>query len=180
MKILKRKNLVLVLLVLFALAVSGTTYAYWASEVNGTEDSVVDDNVTIGTGEAITIDVTVADTTDNSLLLIPSTVTPKTGETNSITVSYTVTWKNDDLLDGVADQTVSALVENIAVNGVANPYNLISVEADVNNPTTIGLNETVTFNFVVTMDEPLNVTQYNAVAGLPITFNITFTVGELA
>jgi len=175
MKNLKGKKLVLALLVLFALAVSGSTYAYWASEVNG-NNQTVDNGVNIGTGEEITIDITVSDPETFSDKLVPTTVTPKSGETNSITVTYTVTWEDDALLDGVVDAEVLANVQNIKVANVENPFGLISVEASESNPSTIGLGETVTFTFTVEMAEPTNIEQYNAVANKEITFNITFEV----
>jgi len=174
MKNLKKRNLVLILLVLFALAISGTTYAYWASSVSDFEETV-NNEINIGTGEAITISVDISDSEVFTDKLVPTTVTPGTGETNSITVTYTVTWNDDALLEGTADVAVSALVSNIQVGGVANPYSLVSV-TPVLSPTTIGLGATVTFTFDVTMSEPANVTEYDAVANQAITFDITFNV----
>lgn len=176
MKNLKRRNVVLVLLVLFALAVSGTTYAYWASSVNGVEETV-NNEIIIGEGDAVTVNVDITDTSTYTEKLVPNTpeVTVEAGETKSITVSYSVVWNNDALLDGVADQAISATVSNILVGGVANPYSLITVTPGA-NPTTIGMGDTVVFTFTVTMAEPANVTEYNAVANQTITFDITFDI----
>ncbi len=174
MKNLKRRNVVLVLLVLFALAVSGTTYAYWASSVNGVEETV-NNEIIIGEGDAVTVSVDITDPETHSDKLVPTTVTPGTGETNSVVVSYSVVWNNDDLLDGVADQAISATVSNILVGGVANPYSLITVTPGA-NPTTIGMGDTVVFTFTVTMAEPADVFEYNAVANQTITFDITFDI----
>lgn len=177
MKNLKRRNVVLVLLVLFALAVSGTTYAYWASSVNGVVVETVNNKINIGEGDAVTVSVNITDTSTYTKKLVPNTpeVTAGEGETKSITVSYSVVWNNNNLLDGVADQTISAVVSNIQVGGVANPYSLITVTPGT-NPTTIGMGDTVEFIFTVTMAEPANVEQYNAVANKAITFNITFDI----
>ncbi|PKK88788.1 MAG: hypothetical protein CVV62_01765 [Tenericutes bacterium HGW-Tenericutes-7] len=176
MKNLKRRNVVLVLLVLFALAVSGTTYAYWASSVNGVQETV-NNEINIGQGDAVTINVDITDPQTFTDKLVPNTpeVTAGAGETKSIVVSYSVTWNNDALLDGVADQAISAVVSNIQVGGVANPYSLITVTPG-SNPTTIGMGDTVVFTFTVTMAEPGNVTEYNAVANQAITFDITFDI----
>jgi hypothetical protein len=176
MKNLKRRNVVLVLLVLFALAVSGTTYAYWASSVNGVQETV-NNEINIGEGDAVTVNVDITDTSTYTESLVPNTpeVVAGAGEVKEITVSYSVTWNNDALLDGVADQAISAVVSNIQVGGVANPYSLITVTPGA-NPTTIGMGDTVVFTFTVTMGEPANVTEYNAVANQAITFDITFDI----
>ena len=176
MKNLKRRNVVLVLLVLFALAVSGTTYAYWASSVNGVQETV-NNEINIGEGDAVTINVDITDPQTFTDKLVPNTpeVVAGAGEVKEITVSYSVTWNNDALLDGVADQAISAVVSNIQVGGVANPYSLITVTPGA-NPSTIGMGDTVVFTFTVTMGEPANVTEYNAVANQAITFDITFDI----
>ena len=176
MKNLKRRNVVLVLLVLFALAVSGTTYAYWASSVNGVVQTK-EQEINIGEGDAVTVSVNITDTSTYTEKLVPNTpeVTAGEGETKSITVSYSVVWNNDALLDGVADQAISATVSNILVGGEADPYSLITVTPGA-NPTTIGMGDTVVFTFTVTMAEPKNVTEYNAVADKTITFDITFDI----
>lgn len=176
MKNLKRKNVLLVLLVLLALAVSGTTYAYWASSVNGVQE-LVSNEISIGEGAPVTISVDITDSEIFTNKLVPNTpeVVLGAGETKSITVSYSVTWTTNALLDGVSAQTISALVSNIKVGGVANPYSLITVTPG-SNPTTIGMGDTVLFTFIVTMAEPANQTQYNAVANQDITFDITFDI----
>ncbi len=174
MKNLKRRNVVLVLLVLFALAVSGTTYAYWASSVNGVEQTV-NNTINIGEGDAVTINVDITDP-QTFLTLVPTTVTPGTGETNSIVVSYSVTWNEDALLDGVVNQSITASLGTILVGTAENPAGLISVVANPSNPTEIAMGSTVVFTWTVTMAEPANVTEYNAVANKAITFDITFDI----
>lgn len=181
MKNLKRKNLVLALLVLFALAVTGTSYAYWASSVAGDKE-ILADTVTIGTGEAITVSITPTDTTTETRKLVPAGFGEQTdpvaysGDTESFVVTYSVLWNDDAALDGIVNAGITATIGDILVDGVANPSGLISVTPDAANPTTIALNGTVTFTFTVTMTEPANASEYAAVAGLPITFNVTFDV----
>jgi len=176
MKNLKRKNLVLALLVLFALAVTGTSYAYWASSVAAPTLGVKTPDVVIGSGEAVTMNVTVNETNIDSKVLVPTDrVIDTLTQAASITVEFTVAWLSDSRLEGVADADISAVVSNIKVGGVANPYTLITVTPGT-NPTTIAHEGTAVFTFVVTMDEPDNVTEYNAVAGKIITFDLTFTV----
>ena len=176
MKNLKRKNLVLVLLVLFALAVSGTTYAYWASSVAAPTLGTETPDVVIGAGEAVTMNVIVNETSVDSKVLVPTgRVVDALTQSASITVEYTVAWVLDSRLNGVADAAISAAVSNIEVGGVANPYTLITVTPGT-NPTTIAHEGTAVFTFVVTMNEPANVTEYNAVASETITFDLTFTV----
>ncbi len=175
MKNLKRRNVVLVLLVLFALAVSGTTYAYWASSVNGVQQKQ-ENVINIGEGDAVTVSVNITDPQIFPDKLVPTTVTPGAGETNSIVVSYSVTWNEDALLDGVVNQSITASLGTILVGTAENPAGLISVVANPSNPTEIAMGSTVVFTWTVTMAEPANVAEYNAVANQTITFDITFDI----
>jgi hypothetical protein len=172
---MKKRGLVISLLVLLAVVTSGFTYAFWAAGVTG-NDTDVTGTVNIGTGEAVTVSMTVNETTTAGQILVPAGFEVDPGEVDAVTVSFTVKWNDDAALDGIADATVAALVSNIQVNGVANPYSLVTITPSVSNPTTIALNATVTFSFVITLTEPANATQYTAVAGLPITFDINFSV----
>lgn len=181
MKNLKRKNLVLALLVLLALAVTGTSYAYWASSV--VKDTEIKANtVSVGTGEAITISITPTNNTTETRKLVPvgfgeqTNETTYAGDTESYVINYSVIWNDDTALDGQPDSTISATVGAITVGGVANPSGLIIVTPAASNPTTIALGATVNFTFTVTMTEPADKAEYDAVAGKDITFNVTFEV----
>lgn len=171
----KRKNLIVGVLIFISILFSGFTYAYWASSVIEKSEDVLG-TVEVGTGEVITVEVVLGAQGGDTLDLVPTTVTPLASQSSSIETSFTVEWSDNDLLDGIADADVSVLIENIKVNEVANPHSLISVVEKVGNPTTIRLGDTVTFYFIITMTEPADVDQYEDVAGLPITFDLTFTV----
>jgi hypothetical protein len=174
---MRQKNLVIGLLVMLALVVSGFTYAFWAGTItDGVND--IPGSVQIGEGEPVTIQVAIGAQGGDTEVLVPTTVTPLEGQSNSIEISFIVTWTNDPALTGIADADVSVLIENIEVDGVENPYTLISVVEKSGNPETIALGAQVTFYFVITMSEPSNQEQYTAVAGKEITFDLTFSIDQ--
>ncbi|MDO9629767.1 MAG: hypothetical protein Q7I99_07675 [Acholeplasmataceae bacterium] len=173
---MNKRGLLIGLLIMLAVITSGFTYAYWASNVvEGT--AAVGGSVQIGTGESVTIDVTLGDQGGSTKVLVPvGRVVDAEEQSALIEISFEVTWEDDELLAGIADKAVSVLIENIEVAGVENPYLLINVVEKTGNPTTIALGGTVTFYFEITMSEPGDLTEYTAVAGKEITFDLTFTV----
>jgi len=173
---MKKRGLVIGLLVMLAVITSGFTYAFWANSVLADSEAVVG-NVEIGTGEDVTVQVSIGAQGGSTLDLVPvGFIENAVTQDDEIIISFVVTWVDDAALDGIDDAAVAVLIENIEVNNVANPYGLISVVEQVGNPTTIALAGTATFYFVITMGEPADQTEYTAVAGLGITFDLTFTV----
>lgn len=173
---MNKRGLVIGLLVMLAVITSGFTYAFWANSVTGNSETV-GGSVQIGSGEDVTVEVSIGAQGGSTLLLVPTGfVADVETQDDEIVISFVVTWVDDAALEGIDDADVSVLIDNIKVNDVANPYTLISVVEQAGNPTTISLNGTATFYFVVTMGVPANQTQYDAVAGLGITFDLTFTV----
>jgi len=173
---MNKRGLVIGLLVMLAVITSGFTYAFWANSVTG-NSAVVGGSVQIGSGEDVTVAVEIGTQGGSTLQLVPTGfVEDVETQDDEIIISFVVTWVDDAALDGIEDADVSVLINNIKVNNVENPYTLISVVEQAENPTTISLGGTATFYFVVTMGEPANQTEYTAVAGLGITFDLTFTV----
>ena len=171
MKKLRNKVIATFIVMMFAfIATVGTTYAYWASVINAPAIAEQIPDVVIGSGETVTMNVIVSETNIDTKVLVPSgrVIYIKT-QTESITVTYEVIWVEDTRLNGIEDASITAVVDNIQVDGVANPFALVEVTPGT-NPTTISHTSTITFTFIVTLNEPANLEQYNAVAGKKITF----------
>lgn len=175
---MKQRKLVIGLLVMLAVVVSGFTYAFWAGTITDGTGSAAG-SVQIGEGEPVTIAVSVGAQDGSTLDLVPAGFIEDTeAQDDEIIVTFAVTWTDDDALAGIADADLLASVTNIEVGGVANPYTLISVVPSGLNASTIGLGNTVVLSFVVTMGEPADQTEYTAVAGKEITFDLTFSVNQ--
>jgi predicted ribosomally synthesized peptide with SipW-like signal peptide len=174
MKNLKRKNLVLALLVLFALAISGTTYAYWASSVSVTNDTQ-SESINIGEGQAVTTTVAVTGGAYDGKDLVPTgRVVDSNTQTESIVLVYEVDWtETGTAVDGIAG-TLSATVDNIQgdTNG------LVNISAVLTDGSAIAVNDasTYTVTVTITMTEPADLAQYNAIVNATITFDVTFAV----
>ncbi len=169
------KKVFLGLLLGFALFAGSASFAYWVSGVIGWKQTATPD-VTVGVGKSVTISVDLSRTDGNTKVLVPAgRVVDSNAQTDSVTVTYTVKWNENSLLNGIVDANIAAAVTNITVGGVANPYSLITVTPS-GNPTTIAHKETVTFTFIVTLTEPANKTQYDAVANKTIAFDIDFSI----
>lgn len=172
-----KRNLVIGLLVTLLVAVTGATFAFWASGLNVTQASDDAISITVGTGDTVTSTVSTNDPTVTTDALVPTTITPGAGETNEIVITYNVTWAevgSNNGFDGTAyDLEVS--VNNLLVGGVADSYDLVN--AVVGGATSVTLDgSAAVVTVTVTLDEPLNQTQYDAVAGKTITFNVSFSV----
>ncbi|MDY0023747.1 MAG: hypothetical protein RBR66_02350 [Candidatus Izemoplasmatales bacterium] len=190
MKNLKRKNLVLALLVVLALAVAGTTYAYWASSINVPENTTSTGTVTVGTGNAVQTSYVLTPGTTTGGALVPASqlTNSPSGSVDEVVVNYGVQWVEDGTtsqLDGTtstAPITVSwvitvekpvgtdqsALVSDlVVVTPAANPENL-TLDADPQN-----------FVFTITMTEPANQAEYDAISGATITITFTYSLGTV-
>jgi predicted ribosomally synthesized peptide with SipW-like signal peptide len=168
---MKRKNLIIGALIMLAMLVSGFTYAYWAASVTGNNDTATG-TVQIGVGETYTTTVTVGDQTGG--ILVPSGYADDSGETESVELTFPVSWDGDAAIDGMTGSLV-VTIGDVLVGGVENPYGLINV-AFTANYSIIANGSDVEVLVTITMNEPADQTEYAAVANKNITFTLTFTV----
>jgi hypothetical protein len=173
MKNLKRKNLVLALLVLFALAVTGTSYAYWAASV-AVEDNEQNETINIGTGQAVTTTVAVTGGDYDGKDLVPAGRVNSSTETASIVLTYEVDWtETGTAVDGIAG-TLSA----VASNKQGDTNDLVNISVVLTDGSAIAVNDagTYTVTVTITMTEPADKAEYDAIANATITFDLTFAV----
>ncbi len=174
MKNLKRKNLVLALLVLFALAVTGTSYAYWAASVAVT-DNTQNETINIGAGQAVTTTVAVTGGDYDGKDLVPAgRVVNSSTETASIVLTYEVDWtETGTAVDGIAG-TLSA----VASNKQGDTNDLVNISVVLTDGSAIAVNDagTYTVTVTITMTEPADKAEYDAIANATITFDLTFAV----
>jgi len=170
---MKSKKLAIGLLVMLALVVTTGTFAFWASGISGNNNSATG-TVNVGTGEAVTTTVNVS--AQSGGVLVPSG-RATTGQVETVTLTFPVTWVEDgtnNSFDGNS-ATLAASISNIQINGSATYASLVNTS--ISNPGSITLDgSAVNVEITVTLTEPSNQTEYDAVAGQAITFDVTFTV----
>ena len=150
-------------LVLFLVLIGGTAGAFaWWDSLETTEN-----DVTIGVGEGVTISVDLDAQTSGSL--VPDGVIMKTGDITSSAITFNVTLDPTDLEE---ELDLQAEVNNIEI-GESDTYASL-VNASVDNPGTIQ-NDLVVVTVTVTLDEPEDQTEYDAIKNSDITFDVTFT-----
>ena len=187
------KKLVLLLLLFVGLGASVTAGAYWLESftVNPPTQGTGEVEVTVGVGGEVTVstnldDVDVDGDTD---VLIPSTITPSTGETIEKSFIVTATWGITETAGSIGvvqgDITQNGIIEysNVVIEGSTledGDDKLFHVDITLENSGEIELFGTNAITVKVTMDEPLSEAQYLRVknAVITITFTLSITVGE--
>lgn len=181
-----KRNLIAALLGIAAIAASGTTYAYWASSVTGSND-VGNGTVTIGSGNVVATTVTVGDVTGAGTL-VPVGHAVDAGEAEYVMLSFVVAWDSDG---ADANGHVGALglaISGLKIDNSTANASLVTTTFQIGGTVTgatfngdgstqiLADGADVTVFVKVVLAEPANRTQYLAVAGKDITFVATFTV----
>jgi hypothetical protein len=189
---MKQRKLVIGLLVMLAVAVSGFTFAFWASSVTGNNDTATG-TVTIGEGNEVSTSVVVADEAGGATaLLVPVGHAVDTNEVEYVILQFEVDWNSTGEDANGTVGTLSFVQSNVLIDSLATYNSLVNLTYQVGGTVTGGtLNgdgstdiiadgSTVIVYVKVTLTEPDNQTEYDAVATKNITFTGTFTVNPNA
>ena len=155
------KKILALLLVVLVFSGSALAFAWWDNLETTEED------VTIGIGEGVTISVDLDEKTDGNL--VPSGVVMKEDDVTEVEIDFIVTLDSTDLVDPL---DLNVTIDNIEIGGSVANANLVNAEVKT-NPGTIQ-NAPVTVVLTVTLNEPTDETEYDAVANQAITFDVTF------
>ncbi|MCK9575952.1 MAG: hypothetical protein M0R51_08410 [Clostridia bacterium] len=168
------KRVLLAILAVIVLGGSAVAFSWWDKlSVAEYEQDVI----SMGNGlELVVLPVEINPEAAGNL--IPASAVETEGDTYSVVLTYTV--KFEDVLEEELDLGVT--VSNILVDGVANPFGLISIVVD--NPGVIQ-NEDVVVTLTVTIDDsellPADYeAAYEAIAEKTISFNIAFAATRQA
>ncbi|MCL2256276.1 MAG: hypothetical protein FWC11_05405 [Firmicutes bacterium] len=179
------KTVIVIALVLLMLSTVGITFAFWASGTYGAEADR-DININIGSGQTISTQLTLSDTTTPNLRLIPHDVPLREGETHEIRFDINVYW------EGTGDNAASAsaitgnlhvALTSIMINGT----NFAGVEGrdgedlfyvDIQFASTIVGNDTsaTVVTIIITMEQTSGPAQYAQISGQEATFGFEFSV----
>ena len=150
-------------MILTLTAVVTSTYAYWNS-LQKTED----ETLIVGEGIELVVDVNLE--APAGKVLVPAGLAYGINDVDSITITY------DAILDAQAtnDMTLSVIATDIKIDGVDTYSSLVNVNITLST-SDINSSSSVLVTIVVTLTEPSNETEYDAIVNKPITFNLVFT-----
>lgn len=183
---MKKRGLVISLLVLLAVITSGFTYAFWAAGVTGPDAQVADGTINVGTGESITTSVVLTGDNFSGGVLVPATFGGGGSDVESVSIPLTVAWNASDALGALDGSTTTGTLQitvtvTATKGGSAVEQTLVDelvnvVRSDaLGNSITLGASA-MSVGYTVTLDEPANLADYNAISGAVITVSFSFTV----
>jgi len=186
---MNKRGLVIGLLVMLAVITSGFTYAFWSSIDR--DGSVIGNTVTIGEAKTATFDVVLAPGSPSTGNLVPvgQVGNSLAGAVEYKLFTFNVEWDDNFYATGTLDVselnvlldgagTYAGLV-NFAfqVGGSADDTQALAVNVlDGLGSTTVSANTPVTVFVLVTLTEPANQTEYEAIFGKTITFTVEFEI----
>lgn len=192
MKTKKRNVFLLSALALVLLAgVAGGGYAYWAGSVTAPTGVDKNDTVTIGEGQPVTSKLTVGDAAGTGIL-VPVGHDVEVDDVEYVVLTHSVKWEENGtaLATGHAGTLSAALVaDSVEIAGDDTYADLVNITIQVGGtaPVDDGVVATassaiyldgaaVVVYILVTLDEPADQTEYDAIAGEDITFEVEFSV----
>lgn len=181
MKGLKRKFIISLIAIMFAIvALGASTYAYWSS-IDLTAE-VANSQVTIGEGRTATVTASLKSTLPAGKVLVPAgqavnSVNPN-NSVESVTFKYEVIWIDD--LVGYTGSNVDYTISDVKI-GTDNSYaSLVKINGvlaeDYEDSQSINMNDVANITLNLTLDEPGDATVANAIFEKNITFTVTFDV----
>ena len=162
----KALGLLLPLVFITGTAAVASTYAYW-NVLQYQEDH----NIALGQGVVLGVDVVASAPAGKTLVPVGQVINPAT-QVDEIELIYNVGLDQDASSVGTLEATIIA--SEIAINGdeiLGATYANVDISPDNFILSTTDTEVVVT----VTLDEPVDQTDYEAVAGKDITFKLTFT-----
>jgi hypothetical protein len=188
MKNLRKKTIAL--LITLSLVLSVGTFAYWASNVEGTSEQATG-TLEVGSGDIVETRFELTNDLNSGGLLVPvgQAVNSNKGATEAIDLSFDVQWVEDEETSQVLGvDSVGKIVVNhevtITVNGealdqeeYANIYALLNVEYNEANASELKLDAAAsTFAFQITLDEPTDQAEYNLIANAEISITFSYEI----
>lgn len=156
------KKSVFVLFLLMLLGITATTYAFWDKLTNRQNDN------TVTIGEGTTIVVNAVATPEEGKTLIPSGMVLGVNDVEEVVITYYVKLSKE--AQNALNLNVTA--ENITVGGIENPFNLVNVAIVQDNALVNNVDVLVTIT--VTINTPVNESEYNSIANKQIKFDLVF------
>ncbi|MCL2521295.1 MAG: hypothetical protein FWE36_00370 [Erysipelotrichales bacterium] len=173
------KKLKYLLLVLLLIGSIGIIYGFWASGVNNPDNETEEGNINVGAGRDVDTVINVNDQTSNQTLVPVGTshIAQGTNLVEVIYLTFNVTWTEElglNAATGTPGILTASLVENsISLN--SNVHHLVNISFQAQYDITLG-GVAVPVVVRVTLDKPINQTQYLALAGQTFSFQMRFSL----
>ena len=172
---MKQRKLVIGLLVMLAVAVSGFTFAFWAST---DLEAVESTTITIGSGRTITTEASLA-TFDVSL--VPVGQVDNSNEANaasSVTLAYTLNYS--DTAEYATTTTYTVEISNYALGNLTEARILELFTFDITADLSVEKGVAEAISILVTFaNVPADATEYAEIANGLLTFDVTFTTEQV-
>lgn len=190
-KKIQRRATIVGLLVI-ALIFSTATFAYWANFVEGTVEES-NNQLTIGSADSVDTIFELSNDFNSGGYLVPlnQLVNSPENSVDEVNLTYDIKWVEDEydsMLDGTIVEgkidithTVFIMTDNGILDHVryANVYNLIKVEYNDTNPSTLILNgDGETLAFKITIDESSNKTEYELISNHSLNIAFEFKIAD--
>eukprot|EP01155_Anaeramoeba_flamelloides_P011079 Anaeramoba_flamelloidesa327141_154.p3 GENE.a327141_154~~a327141_154.p3 ORF type:complete len:190 (+),score=16.59 a327141_154:752-1321(+) len=187
---MKKRNLVIGLLVTLAVALTGATFAFWASGITGNNDTEAV-TIAVGEGEAVTTTVAVTSASSSALPLVPdSRDDDGTTTVGSVTFTFDVVWAGTSSATDTAGATGDLVMTTPVLTGLqsdgltpldAPELGLFTVTTSYVATPSVTYGSTTQITVTVTFTtEPANQAQYDLVADSDLSLSVTFTVNNVS
>ena len=186
----KSRKKIIALLLMLSLVLSGGTFAYWASYVEGTSTEATG-TLAVGSGDTVETTFEVSNELNSGGLLVPFNQAINSGKeaVEAIDLTFDVQWlENEEVTQMLGVDSVGQIdIEDevvIVLDGkeldreeYANIYDLVNVIYSKGNARELTLDaKAETFAFQITLDEPANQEEYNLIANAKISVTFSYTI----
>lgn len=154
------KILVIAFVVVMLVSATSLSYAYWDSLAYSTD-------IDINLGENTVLTVTVDGNTAEGKTLVPEGVLMGANDVDSVSFNYTAALSKTP--ENPADFNIDIIEDSIKIGGDDTYGYLVNITIDA--PELIS--DTASITITVTLSEPSDEVEYNAIAGKAITFDIS-------
>ncbi len=159
------RKLSLFVIALVLIGGSALAFAWW-------DNLTVEEEETITIGEGVTLEVLAVAEVPEGKALVPAGVILKADDVDEVELTYNV--KLDTEVPEALDLDVVS--SNIEIGGDATYAGLVNIDISLAESTVNDVDVLVTVT--VTLDEPADQTEYDAIVNQDITFTLTFTASE--
>jgi hypothetical protein len=187
----KKRKTIIAILLLLAIILSASTFAYWASFVEGTNQDATG-TLTVGSADSVDTEFILTNELNSGGYLVPFGLKLSSNEeyaVEEVNVSYDIKWQETAEMKQLEGSTSTGLIrtshqviieqngEILSYDGHETIYDLINVEHVESNPIELVLEaDAETFNFLITLDEPANQEEYNLISKSKITVVFTYVI----
>lgn len=177
-----KKVVLLSTLAILAIGSIGSTLAYWASTVNGSETGA-DGNVNIGEGDAVDTKLSVSAASAGKYL-VPVGLATQENQVEELEIVFTVNWSSDALRAPKTAGKLMPTLTEVTTPRAATPDEQAAVRALINcdfDRTSYAIatdSDPVLVTAAITLEEPPTAEIYQLIAGqnLSLVFNFAVTI----